>query len=177
MYFDFSSAFNTIQPVILGEKLVNMEVPGICVTWIIRYLTDRSQFVYLRSSNSRSSLLQSNTGAPQGTVLAPFLFTLYTSDVRAQDNNCILVKFADDTALVGLIVNDDSSYYISQVQSFVEYCESNYLELNVTKTKELVIDYKQNKSSNDPVIIHGSETQRTRSYKYLGMVIDDRLMA
>ena len=46
---------------------------------------------------------------PQGTVLAPFLFTLYTSDCRSHSSKCPLVKFADDTALIGLISKDDDS--------------------------------------------------------------------
>ena len=40
-------------------------------------------------------------GAPQGTVLAPFLFALYIADYRGTDESCPVVKFADDTELVG----------------------------------------------------------------------------
>jgi hypothetical protein len=152
-----------------------MEVPPNFIIWIMKYLTSRSQFVYLRSSNARSSLLDSNTGAPQGTVLAPFLFTAYTADVRANDNSCILVKFADDTALVGLISNDDSMAYVTQVQEFVSYCEENYLELNVMKTKELIIDFRKCRPSLEPIMINNSEVQRTSKYKYLGVVMDDCL--
>ena len=153
-----------------------MELPPNLVMWIIRYLTERSQFVYLRSSDSRSSLLCSNTGAPQGTVLAPFLFTAYTADFQICDNNCILVKFADDTALIGLIKSDDNTTYVNQVNSFVDYCKDNYLELNVSKTKELVIDYRKQKPDLDHIMINNSAVQRTNNYKYLGVVIDDNLM-
>lgn len=44
-----------------------------------------------------------NTGAPEDTVLAPFQFMLYTSDARLTNSNCAQVKFADDSALLGLI--------------------------------------------------------------------------
>ena len=46
-----------------------------------------------------------------------------------------LIKFADDTALIGLISKDDDSAFLSQVDSFVNHCDANYLELNVSKTK------------------------------------------
>ena len=47
-----------------------------------------------------SSAISTNTGAPQGTVLAPFLFALYTVDCRSTDESYPLVEFADDTELV-----------------------------------------------------------------------------
>jgi hypothetical protein len=175
MYFDFSSAFNTIQPVILARKLIDMDVPNDFIVWIINYLTDRSQYVYIRPSNCRSLIIKSNTGAPQGTVLAPFLFTSYTADIRADDEKCSLVKFADDTALIGLLVNDDIAAYLEQIQTFVKYCKDNYLELNVKKTQELIIDYRRKVSIHAPVTINDNEVQQTKNYKYLGLVIDDQL--
>lgn len=56
-----------------------MEVDCVMVNWITEYLTSRPQFVWLQSCQS---VLESNTGAPQGTVLSPLLYTLYTSDFR-----------------------------------------------------------------------------------------------
>ena len=56
-------------------------------------------------------------------MLVPFLFTLYTSDCRTQEVMCPLIKFADDTAMTGLIHSDDDRAYLHQLQSFVEYCK------------------------------------------------------
>ena len=86
-------------------------------------------------SSVLSDFIVSNTGAPQGTVLAPFLFVLYTSDVRSNDPLCPLIKFADDTALVGLIERDDCSNYINHLHNFIDYCDNNFLELNVKKNQ------------------------------------------
>ena len=52
------------------------------VGWITDYLTNRPQ--YVRLLGSLSDELVSSTGAPQGTVLSPFLFPLYTSDILLQ---------------------------------------------------------------------------------------------
>ncbi|XP_078802582.1 uncharacterized protein LOC144991990 [Oryzias latipes] len=101
MFFDFSSAFNTIQPRLMREKLEKMQVDAPLVSWIEDYLTGRPQFVRLQSCVSET--LTSNTGAPQGTVLSPFLFTTYTADFQYHSELCHLQKYSDDTAVVGCV--------------------------------------------------------------------------
>ena len=107
MFFDFSSAFNTIQAHLLVQKHLNMKLPSSVISWIFDYLTSRLQYVKL--NGLLSSAISKNTGAPQGTVLAPFLFALYTADCRSTDDSCPLVKFADDAELVGKISNDEDA--------------------------------------------------------------------
>ena len=175
MYFDFSSAFNTIQPHILIKKLNNMKVQQNLCLWILNYLTNRTQYVHLRASNSQSDTIISNTGAPQGTVLAPFLFTVYTSDIRSEDNSCTLVKFADDTALIGLIRSDNTSEYNNIIQTFVQYCDDNFLELNIVKTMEMIIDFRKFRVKPTAITIKNCAVQQVTSYKYLGVVIDEKL--
>ena len=139
---------------------------------ILNDLTDRSQYVRITSSGTLSHRLQSNTGAPQGTVLAPFLFTLYTSDCRSREPSCPLIKFADDTAMIGLITGDDDTLYQQQLDGFVNYCDANYLELNVSK---MVIDFRTSSVTPCPIVLKGGKVERVSSYKYLGIVIDDKL--
>ena len=75
LLFNFSSAFNTIHPPLLAEKLLAMQVDHDMVAWITNYLTGRPQ--YVRLQGSLSDVVLSNTGAPQGTVLSPFLCILW----------------------------------------------------------------------------------------------------
>ena len=86
--------------------MLSMSVPSDMILWIIDYLTSCSQFVVFQSL--KYDTLYSNTGVPQGTVLAPFLFSLYTSDCCSSNESCSIVKFADDTVLIGLMSDDDS---------------------------------------------------------------------
>ena len=83
MFFDFSSAFNTTQSHLLVQKILNMKLLSSVISWIFDYLTNRLQHV--RMNGVLSSVICTNTGAPQGTVLAPFLFSLYTADCRCTD--------------------------------------------------------------------------------------------
>ena len=175
-FFDFSSAFNTIQPYLLAEQLSNMgNVPRSLIVWVLNYLNDRSQYVKM-GRNVYSDTTHSSTGAPQGTVLAPFLFTVYTSDIRSTNPNIPLVKFADDTALIGLVSDSNDKLYLDEISRFVKYCDENYLELNVVKTREMVIDFRtKHKVFPDAVMIKGRAVKRVNTYTYLGVVIDDNL--
>jgi len=150
-------------------------VPSSIMAWILDYLTNRSQYVRLSCNGTLSHMLISNTGAPQGTVLAPFLFTIYTSDFRSTDEKCPIIKFADDSAMIALITDDDDSVYKHQLERFVSYCDANYLELNVSKTKEMIIDFRNSSCPPCSVVLKGSSVERVSSYKYLGIIIDDKL--
>lgn len=174
LFIDFSSAFNTIQVHILLNKLLDMNVNSNLIIWIYSYLTGRPQYTKLKGV--KSDVIFTNTGAPQGCVLSPLLFTLYTNDCCGSYDNCSVFKYADDTVIVGKICNDDSSSYLSQVEDFVNWCGSNYLNLNVKKTKEMIIDYRvSNKYVPDQIKIGTDYIDRVCDYKYLGIVIDDKL--
>ena len=174
LYIDFSSAFNTIQPHILLNKLFGMGVNSNLLMWIFSYLSQRPQ--YTKIKHVKSNIIYTNTGAPQGCVLSPTLFTLYADDCRSSFSNCTILKYADDTAIVGKIVNDNCNDYIAQVDTFVEWCKMNYLNLNVKKTKEMVIDYRTSKRHTPDCIIIDSElVERVDQYKYLGIIVDNQM--
>ena len=109
MFYDFSSAFNTIQLHILADKLMDYNMHASTVLWVLDYLTNRPQFVKL-TDNVKSDVICTNTGAPQGTALSPFFFSVYTADCRSFHTDCVLVKYADDTALAALIKDDDDTH-------------------------------------------------------------------
>ena len=57
--------------------------------------------------------------------------------------SCSIVKFADDTVLIGLISDDDTSKYVDEINKFATYCKTIFLEVNVKKTKEMIIDFRK----------------------------------
>ena len=85
LFIDFSSAFNTIQRHVMIDKLQKLEVPAALVHWVFNFLSNHPQCV--RVGDIKSPVLVSNTGAPQGCVLSPFLYTLYTNDCRRVDSS------------------------------------------------------------------------------------------
>ena len=81
------------------------------------------------------------------------------------------MKFADDTELVGKISNDEDALYHKQSENFVNCCDKNYLYLNVSKTKEMCIDFRKNQRCPKPVYIKGEAVKRVKTYKYLGVFL------
>lgn len=65
--------------------------------------------------------------------------------------------------------------YRTVIKDFVRWCELNNLQLNVTKTRELVVDLKRTKSPVSPVSIQGACVDTVEEYKYLGVHIDNKL--
>ena len=58
-------------------------------------------------NNTTSSVKVVSTGSPQGCVLSPLLFILYTNDCRSIRPNIYFIKFSDNTALLSLLPNDE----------------------------------------------------------------------
>lgn len=145
--FSFSSAFNTIQWSLLRIKREGVGVDQRLVTWTINYLTSRAQ--NLRSLDCVSNMVLDSTGDPQGTVLAPYLFTLYTDSYHIQ-------KLSDITAIVP---GGDKCEYRGLLNDFAEWHQWNGLQLNANKTRELVGDFHRI----SPVSIQGTEIEVVQS--------------
>ena len=71
--------------------------------------------------------------------------------------------------------NNNHTEFLSEINKFVVWCDQNFLDLNVSKTKEMVIDFRTKREAPPPVILKGSEVDRVKSFKYLGVVFDDML--
>ena len=189
LFIDFSSAFNTIQPHLIISKLHEMKINKHILLWILDFLTVRPQYVKMRNvickgddkssafvDEIKSNVLYTNTGAPQGAVLSPFLFTAYTNNCRIQESKgTCLIKFADDTTIQGLIKTDNEIEYRKYISWFVDWCEQHFLLLNVKKTKELIIDFRNKRTPAQPLYIKDEIVEQIECYKYLGLSIDNQL--
>ena len=172
LFADFSSAFSTVQVDRLSEKLGSMGVNPILIRWINNFITERLQYVHVQGG--RSSYISTQTGVPQGSVLAPLLFILYINDLTSHQDYCKLIKFADDVALIGLL-NDDETSYRAEIDNFHSWCSVNSLILNTKKTKEMVFDFRKDPAPLTPVTMNNAPIEIVQEYKYLGTIIDSKL--
>ena len=132
---DASSAFNTIIPDILVSKLSDLGLPSLTCSWIKDFLTNPSQTVKLGYHLSYTQTL--STGSPQGCVLSPLIYILYTTECRPAHSSNSIVNFADNTMVVGLITWGDESAYRDEVLILSEWCSANNLPLNTKRRKKL----------------------------------------
>lgn len=119
---------------------------------------DRPQTVKLGPHFSSTRTL--STGSPQGCVLSPILYSLYTHDCRPVHHQNNIIKFADDTTVVGLISKGDEAAYRNEILRLSEWCSANNLTLNTTKTKEIILDFRRHSADPAPLYINGDCVER-----------------
>ncbi len=72
--------------------------------------------------------------------------------------------------------NDDEAAYLDEVERLTSWCQDNCLSLNVSKTKELIVDFrKRQQRPYTPLMISGTPVERVSSFKYLGVNISEDL--
>ena len=132
LLIDLTAAYDTVWHRGLTLKLLQCIPSKGMVRLIMNMLTNRSFILHLGSENSKQRRLLN--GVPQGSVLAPILFNIYTADIP----NCTSRKFiyADDIALLRRSRNfeDLESCLSNDLSTFKEYFQNWRLKLNLNKT-------------------------------------------
>lgn len=95
---DYSKAFDLINHDMLLAKLHYFGVDALLCNWFADYLRNRSQIVDIEGSRSTNNSAIA-MGVPQGSILGPILFSLYTSDLPNVLKNCNVHLYADDVQL------------------------------------------------------------------------------
>jgi hypothetical protein len=110
-------------------------------------------------------------------VFSPLLYSLFTHDCVAMHASNSIIKFADDTKVVGLISNNDETTYREEVRDLAEWCQENNLSLNINKTKELILDFRKKQREHAPIHapIDRTAVEKVESFKFLGVHITDDL--
>ena len=174
LLIDYSSAFNTISPTTLINKLTTTSLNPAIVNLVYDFMTNRSQKV--RTEHSLSPALNTSVGTPQGCVMSPLLFSIYVQHMpKLLHGNFHLIKYADDTVLIELLSNGDISNMSHAATELAGWCTDNDLILNVSKTKELMLCNLRDSPVHCNLNINGNDVEQVESVKYLGTVLDEKL--
>ena len=177
---DLSASFDTIDHSILLQRLADrFNVNGTALSRIKSYLTNRSQKVKAAGQFSKEANLP--FGVPQGSILGPILFSLYTSpigDIAARNGICVHL-YADDTQLYVTLDNrmsalDSIERCITEIKNWMT---ANFLRLNPDKTEVLLIGTTHQLKKHSTVSVNTGDcvTTSSESVRNLGAYFDKTL--
>jgi hypothetical protein len=175
---DFSKAFDTVDHEILLSKLRRLGFGCSIVALFQSYLSGRIQRT--RVNSVTSGQLPVACGVPQGSILGPILFILYTADMQNACCSCELSAYADDTilALDADPYNVNSAIQLLQqdFESVNRWAAANLMKLNAEKTKLAAF------SSNffhqylpQEIQLHGVTVQLSTVLRLLGVLFDSHM--
>lgn len=177
---DFSKAFDTIDHQILLTKLRLYGIEESAINVFRDYLTERKQIV--KVDDRFSELFDLSAGVPQGSILGPLLFILYTADIFNTVEYCDLHCFADDTQIYLAFKPDDYVDAMRKInadlQNILNWSEHHNLELNSSKCKYMVFGPSVSLNLlNDSfrIWVGDEELDRVDANRNLGVIMDNKL--
>ena len=98
LLIDFSKAFDSVDHLVLINKLKMYNIADNIIKWIVSFLTDRDQ--YTKLGDQRSFIRVINRSIVQGSGIGPMLFVIFICDLRPISVINRLAKYADDATLL-----------------------------------------------------------------------------
>lgn len=183
---DFSRAFECLNPYLLVAKLSYYGFSSETCEWFKSYLIGREQYVELengKGSKIVSSVENVLRGTPQGSILSPILFSLFTADLSEHIKACNYHLYADDTQIYHSFEPEHTRDAIQRINEdlneIYEWAQRNSLVLNALKSKFMILGTKTQISNvlrNDPrLAINFTQIPLETEVRNLGMIMDSAL--
>jgi len=173
-FLDLRKAFDSLDHVILLQRLNKLGVCGTELAWFTDYLTSRLQRI--KFNNDYSEWGSVNGGIPQGSALGPLLFLVYMNDMPSQIYFGKLLQYADDTALIctGVDYFEVQRQLSEDLKLLSEWLSLSRMQLNIAKSS--VMWFKPKSTEVPPVVyIDNILLKEVTVQKYLGVHIDNEL--
>ena len=140
LFVDLSAAFDTIDGKVLSKKLEAYGATSRVTKWIKSYLSDRQQKVTYQQGSS--DLKVNSFGAPQGSILSPFLFSVLVSDMEEclENLDVRLISYADDTTVyaVGRSAQEVCELLSVAAEKLLTFMCQSGLAVNEEKTNLII---------------------------------------
>jgi hypothetical protein len=170
-FLDISQAFDKVWHTGLIYKL-KLSLPHRFYTLLRSYLTNRTFLV--KHEEEQTTLFPIQAGVPQGSVLGPLLYTLYTAD-QPTTLQTTTATYADDTAALSSHINPDTASANLQIHLDKLQHWFKKWRIKVNETKSVHVTFTLNKKTCPPVFLNNKPIPQAENAKYLGMYLDRRL--
>ncbi|CAF2986948.1 unnamed protein product, partial [Rotaria sp. Silwood2] len=176
--FDIKAAFDFVWHDGLNYKLNELRLPQYLTNYPISFVQNRTAAIEIENILSRPFNL--NSGTPQGSLLSPLLYIIYTADsMNAIPEHTEHGLFADDTALwtSSNTTTSLSSRLQQSIDAFQSWCKSWKLKLQPTKTELVHFTVHPRKKYKNSVTVKLDDIniKPSNSTRYLGIIIDKTL--
>ena len=144
IFIDLRKAFDTVDHLILLQKLDHYGVRGVTNNWFASYLLGRQQTTQIGAKNiSKKEVILS--GVPQGSVLGPLLFLVYINDISNSSDQLKIYLFADDTNLLYADKNlrELENKVNTELSKIYDWLVANKLSLNIKKSNFVIFRPRQ----------------------------------
>ena len=173
---DMSKAFDTVNIHTLIDKLTQTNIPHTILRYIANYIKGRMAYTTFR--NHTSTKRQFKSGVPQGGVLSPILFNIYTSDIPLPPDSVQLTPYADDITITAphTDINIAKANIQPYLQDVLKWTKDNDLLLNTDKTTcTLLTPDPAEYNKQLGLQIDNTTLPMTTHPKILGLTLDPKL--
>ncbi len=171
VFCDISKAFDRVWHKGLLFKLRQNGISGNILNWLDNYLTNRQQYVSIRSTTSDTKSI--SAGVPQGSVLGPLLFLIYVNDIT-EHLLSISRLYADDSSLAFSSTNiDDLEGIINHDLVIISDWAKRWLvNFNPSKTEAMIFTFRQLERPLN-LIFENTNIAFVENHKHLGLTLSD----
>lgn len=174
IFLDVEKAFDRVWIPGLIYKLKEYNIPIQMVNLIEGYLRNRSYHVNINNENSSRRNIEA--GVPQGSILGPLLFNLYTADIP-EPKRATIAQYADDTAIYysNRRLDFTNIHLENDLDNIIDWYDRWKIKINPQKTTAVFFQHRRRPRKPNEIKLQGEKIKWTGKVKYLGITLDENL--
>ena len=171
LFMDIEKAYYKINHESLLQT-IRKQFPEQVHKLIKSYLSSRTFVIKIKDTYSEVKDIKA--GVPQGSVLGPLLYTLYTANIPTTTNSIVLT-FANDTAILVRHTNPETAVKLLQehITKIEKWLQEKEIKANPNKCNHITFTLRKRIPPN--ILLNGTHITQTTQVKYLGLHLDAQL--